>query len=222
MGASLSDASAVREGLAVFVLLLAASWVLLHDQVPLPDVWRPLGVACLWLYFPLVLAPRRGLPSEDLGLTLKHSRGWWKPTLVAVVLLLPFAAAFGLWMTRIQGRPFTPGWPEAGLLLLSNHLLLAALPEEVFFRGYLMARFRSLPPEEPPAWMPVTGANLAVSTLFMATHLVLRGEAHPMTLGVFFPSLLFGLLRERTGSLAVPIGYHALCNLWLRILQGPV
>ena len=32
-------------------------------------------------------------------------------------------------------------------------------------------------------------------------------------MSVFFPSLLFGWLRERTGTIVTPMVYHAGCNL---------
>jgi hypothetical protein len=58
------------------------------------------------------------------------------------------------------------------------------------------------------------------SVLFALAHLVLRRD--PATLAVFVPSLLFGWLRQSTGSLACPVAYHALCNLYrLALCGGP-
>jgi membrane protease YdiL (CAAX protease family) len=31
---------------------------------------------------------------------------------------------------------------------------------------------------------------------------------------VFFPALLFGWLRARTGGIGAPVVFHALCNLF--------
>ena len=36
---------------------------------------------------------------------------------------------------------------------------------------------------------------------------------NPQRLAVFFPALLFGWMRARTGSIAAGALYHALCNV---------
>jgi membrane protease YdiL (CAAX protease family) len=38
-----------------------------------------------------------------------------------------------------------------------------------------------------------------------------------MRLATFFPSLLFGALRDRTGSIVAPILVHVACNLFMEI-----
>ncbi len=37
-------------------------------------------------------------------------------------------------------------------------------------------------------------------------------------LAVFFPSLLFGWLRSRTGGIGASTVFHALCNTWSELL----
>jgi len=98
------------------------------------------------------------------------------------------------------------------LLLAASHLLLVALPEELFYRGYLQTtldgyfkrRVRVLGVEIGPS-------VVVVSAIFALGHFLvdLRAER----LAVFFPSLLFGWLRAATGSLAAPILYHAASNI---------
>ena len=39
-------------------------------------------------------------------------------------------------------------------------------------------------------------------------------EPHPARLAVFFPALLFGWLRARTGGIGASVVFHALCNLF--------
>jgi membrane protease YdiL (CAAX protease family) len=47
--------------------------------------------------------------------------------------------------------------------------------------------------------------------LFAVSHLAVI--PNPLRLAVFFPALLFGWMRARTGSIAAAAVFHALCNL---------
>jgi membrane protease YdiL (CAAX protease family) len=97
-------------------------------------------------------------------------------------------------------------------------LLGVALPEEVFFRGWLQGRLnRSL-----SARVRILGARVGpglfiAAALFAVFHLLVRPA--PSRLLVFFPGLLFGLFRERTKSVAVPVLAHALANLLFLVAQ---
>jgi membrane protease YdiL (CAAX protease family) len=42
---------------------------------------------------------------------------------------------------------------------------------------------------------------------------------NPQRLAVFFPALLFGWMRARTGSIAPGAVYHALCNVLADLLH---
>jgi len=108
------------------------------------------------------------------------------------------------------------GWKWV-VTFLAMQLLLVALPEEIFYRGYLQTRlqgrlgvrYRVLGGDVGPAlWL--------TSALFAIGHLV--AIPAPGRLAVFFPSLLFGWLRDRTGSVTWPILLHALSNLLLALL----
>lgn len=107
--------------------------------------------------------------------------------------------------------PLSFGWIPWMILVQT---FLIALPEEFFFRGYLQARLdRIRPPRRLPGPIPLTSTIVIVSALFALTHLIFT--PHPARLAVFFPSLLFGMLRDRTGGLAAPITFHAACNLFV-------
>lgn len=79
-------------------------------------------------------------------------------------------------------------------------LVLTALPEEWFFRAYLLAR---------------VGFNLPghtiVSAAFSAIHGIHQNTA--MMLLVFLPSLLFGLVYQYTRNIYLVVMLHALSNL---------
>ena len=97
-------------------------------------------------------------------------------------------------------------------------LIVVALPEETFFRGYLQSslgdlengRIRLLGVELAP------GAWLFQAVLFAAVHFLV--EPNPARLAVFFPGLLFGWARAWRGGVGAAIALHALSNLYSEIL----
>ena len=116
-------------------------------------------------------------------------RFWWDPKL-----------SFSLGM-----RP-----AELGNEVLGQ-VLVIALPEEAFYRGYVQSRLDE-------AWAPrwnVLGATVgpglvATAAIFALGHLAT--VQLPARLAVFFPALLFGWLRARTGGIGASVCFHATCN----------
>ena len=103
-------------------------------------------------------------------------------------------------------------------IMFMTQLILVAVPEEWFYRGYLQQRLHE-------AWgtpWRVLGAQMGAgwivsSVLFALGHLVL--DPRPSRLAVFFPSLLFGWMKTRTGSILAPSLFHALSNVWIQGLN---
>ncbi|VAX09671.1 hypothetical protein MNBD_GAMMA25-2407 [hydrothermal vent metagenome] len=83
-------------------------------------------------------------------------------------------------------------------------LILTALPEEWFFRGYFMSRLEQ-------SGFNSLYANLGTSILFALLHLPTQGL---FGLGVFFPSLFFGWVYQRSRDLVLVILLHALSNIF--------
>lgn len=87
-------------------------------------------------------------------------------------------------------------------------LLLVALPEEVFFRGYLQRTLGNT----------IKGV-IAVSFLFALAHFVtlcLAGDGSSVcgqAVLTFFPSLVMGYLYLRTGTLWASVIFHFLANI---------
>ena len=103
------------------------------------------------------------------------------------------------------------------LMFLWVQLLLVALPEELFYRGYLQTRLQQLFGRRLVIFGGDVGpAVLVTSAVFALGHLI--AIPAPGRLAVFFPSLLFGWLRDRTGSIVPGIVFHALSNLLLAVL----
>jgi membrane protease YdiL (CAAX protease family) len=109
--------------------------------------------------------------------------------------------------------------PERLLLLVVVQLLVVALPEELFYRGWMQTSWAG---GAPGRGVTVLGARLGAGflwtqVLFALGHLVVL---QPWRLATFFPALLFGWLRERTGNVAAPVVAHALSNVFLATLEA--
>ena len=112
-----------------------------------------------------------------------------------------------------------PRLPDRFALLALNQLLVVALPEELFYRGWMQTSWAA---SDPSRKVRILGADLgrgflATQALFALGHLV---RLQPWRLGTFFPGLLFGWLRARTGDLAAPVLVHALSNLFIAVLES--
>jgi membrane protease YdiL (CAAX protease family) len=203
------------------------------------------GVAAfLFIALPDARLRARGEEWADYGVPLhgladaRTWRAFGKGALVALgvaaVVFPLFAAGFRLYaelLPRLPGglaRLLAPygGAPRfalrlpAGLPLLALvQLLVVALPEEMFYRGFVQT---ALARGAPGRGVTVLGARLgagflSTQLLFALGHLVVL---QPWRLGTFFPGLLFGWLRERTGGVAAPVVLHALSNLFIATLEA--
>ncbi len=100
---------------------------------------------------------------------------------------------------------------------IAGQLVIIALPEEAFYRGYLQSRL-----DEAMPWrIRLLGASvgpalLVTSLIFALGHFATIRE--PARLAVFFPSLAFGWLRARTGGIGAGVAFHASCNVFSELL----
>jgi membrane protease YdiL (CAAX protease family) len=102
--------------------------------------------------------------------------------------------------------------PDGFFVLLLSQILVVAVPEEIFFRGYLMSRFEQRWPSRRRLLGAAVGWPLLLSSLLFAFgHFVV--DLAPARLAVFFPALVFGWMRNRSGSIAPAAIFHALCNV---------
>jgi membrane protease YdiL (CAAX protease family) len=134
---------------------------------------------------------------------------------VAVVFPLYGAAYYGWWE---PARSFSLALPPDVVNVVLAQLLVVALPEEAFFRGYVQTSLTDL----AKARVRILGVELAPSAwllqaaMFALVHLVV--EPHPARLAVFFPGLLFGWVRAWRGGIGAAIAVHAMSNLYSEIL----
>ena len=186
-------ASLQRYGIALGGLLAPA-----EDTPDAPA--GPLGL------YDLARLIRRSLPSalREIGVALG----------LAALIFPPFFFAFGWWHSA-------HGWPRLALpsdfwSFAFAQLLVVALPEEVFFRGYVQTRLDDAFGEPRGALFRRLGVHpmslLLQAVLFALVHFV--AIHHPNRLAVFFPGLLFGVLRAWRGGVGAAIVFHALSNVY--------
>lgn len=145
---------------------------------------------------------------------------------VGTALLWAFALA------AITFVPFFFGWrtfwhPNGSFALHANawdslnevfgQLVIIALPEEAFYRGYLQSRLDDALPGRVKIFGASVGPALILSSVIFALgHFATIRE--PGRLAVFFPSLVFGWLRARTGGIGAGVAFHASCNIFSEML----
>ncbi len=128
---------------------------------------------------------------------------------VSLFFFVPFTLAFVRWW-HVQKLGFSLGPKPFDFVL--GQLIVVALPEEAFFRGYLQSALdRTLGHRVRILGAEIGPALLLTSALFAIGHLATVPV--PARLAVFFPSLVFGFLRARTGGIGAAILFHAACNI---------
>lgn len=222
--------NAAAEALAVWALCFAAivvTFVLLPKAAKL--------VATLgFLYLPVLSMDRRGEDYSDLGLSTRRLAADIRDFLVMSALVFPlfiggyllFTKTYGLWpepwaqwLTPYRSSPaFHFRLPDRFAEWLVDQLFVVALPEEFFYRGYLQTRLRDAWPQGRLLWGARLGpAFWLTAVLFALGHLAIF---QAWRLAVFFPALLFGWMRERSGSVVGAALFHAASNLLVQVLDA--
>ena len=197
-------------------------------------LWRPLGVyaavsafvlliqgtyfypqflvSFLFLYLPFLLIRMESKSSRSFGLDF---RDWRFSDLVLALkvsgtVLLPYVLFHMLlFRERIQAASLSP---DKIVALVLAEIFLVGLPEEVFFRGYLQTHLEIIFTKRFRFRGVVFGlAMILTAVLFTLSHFLLTKQF--FSLAVFFPAMIFGWLKERTGRVLAPAIFHAFANV---------
>jgi membrane protease YdiL (CAAX protease family) len=221
---------------AATALSAALYWI--GQAVPL--VQRNLGglVALVFLGIAIHLLDRRREPLSRYGIT-------WRPPVrglawglgATVVVLGLFMVGYHLYFEAVCGQGATllgplgrpcARWAGSNLALglpprfaeqVLGQLLVVAIPEEIFYRGYLLGRLERALPARRALWgVPIGSAMLLQAALFGLGHFLM--DFNPLRLGVAVPALAFAFLRHKGGSIVAPVLFHAAANLLMLVVDS--
>ena len=218
----------LRQALALWALAFAA---IVGVSILAPPPWAKVTAVVAFLYLPLAAMRGTGEDARDYGVTFER---WRTDLLLALGLMAVVAPLFllgyALWLRHLL--PHTPGGPPAGLAFharlpggygwgnVVDQVFVTALPEEFFYRGWLQARLKRVwPGGAHIAGVVVGPAFVLTAALFAVGHLAIFQASRLL---VFFPALLFGWLRERTGTVVGSTLFHAGCNILAQVAAASV
>jgi membrane protease YdiL (CAAX protease family) len=189
-------------------------------------------VAAVFLFLPQLLLRRRadldayGLRARPLELGLRVAGA-------AIAVVLPaFTLGFVMynrllcahWPSLVPGSCWhvlhpSLRWPVAFPMMVLAQVVVVALPEELFFRGYVQGRLEdALPPQRRLFGAPVGWAVVMQALLFGFGHFLVTLE--PAMLSRAIPGLVFGWMYARTRSILAGTIFHAACNLLMEVLAS--
>lgn len=221
---------AAEEAFALWALCFLAIVVTYLTLTPYAKLVATAG----FLYLPLEAMRRRGEDYREYGITLRAWRQDLRWFAILFGLIVPLFTlgylGFSELLTRlppdfarllapyVTSPSFHPRLPDRFPEWVVDQLFVVALPEEFFYRGYLQTRLR----DAWPTGRTFLGARLGrafwvTAILFALGHLAIF---QVWRLGVFFPALLFGWMREKTGTVVGAAVLHACCNLLVLVLEA--
>lgn len=227
---------------ATYAVVFVAVAVLVRINVTLALVGNvgSAGVAILLLYTPVFVAWRfrkgedladYGFHADPVGKGLGYAAG---AIVVAFPIFLVGFVSFFQLICHTQLREIAPGgmcgrflgWSHAKGPTIDRHLLsfafvqliVVALPEELFFRGFLHHLLETVfPPKRRFLGGGIGIAMVISAACFALIHVPRFGD--PRSLATFFPGLLFAWLRSATGSILAGTVVHASSNVFIRVLN---
>ena len=198
-------------------------------------------VAIVFIYIPFWYAGRRGQDLVDYGFLARPVGKGLAIGLGAVAVIFPlFVAGYVVFYdvacggaSELLARLPLPGrceiwqgfeqikWPEIdwGFVRLAFfQVIVVALPEELFFRGFVLELLeKSMPPKRRIWGGGIGKALLLSSALFALSHVLVAFD--PRRLAVFFPGLVFGWMYSATRSILAGVIFHTCANLFIHVLD---
>jgi membrane protease YdiL (CAAX protease family) len=236
-----------RDALIAWAIVAALVAALVRIDVTLPGIGQ-LGsalVAVLFLYAPVAVGWWRHEELDIYGFHLAPvRRGLWTAAGAIAVIFPIFALAYfafyeiacnsdllahlvprnlcsrysGLHALHAPALAWNPFAKDSFSEFCLVQLFVVALPEELFFRGFLLHLLEQrFPPKRRIAGGGVGLALVLSAAAFAIVHLPREGD--PRALAVFFPGLLFGWMRSATGSILASTVTHGCSNILIRLLE---
>jgi len=235
------DLRAGRDALYTYAVVAVLVAGLVQINVTLPAVGH-LGsalVSVLFLYAPMIVLGRRKEDLIDYGFKAAPIKRGLLTAAATIAIIFPIfvvgyfvfyeVACHSKLLAHLVPRGMcahyggmralhvpAPTWSLAEFCLVQ--LLVVALPEELFFRGFLLGLLEKRFPPKRRILGGGVGLALVLSSLaFAIIHIPKDGD--PRVLATFFPGLLFGWMRSATGSILASTVTHGCSNILIRLLD---
>jgi membrane protease YdiL (CAAX protease family) len=235
------DLRAGRDALITYAIVAGLVAALVRINITLPAIGH-LGsalVSVMFLYAPMVALGRRKEDLIDYGFRAEPIGRGLVTAAAAIAVIFPIFAIgyFTFYEIACHSQLLVHLVPRgmcahyggfAGLhapkLTWSDgewclvQLLVVALPEELFFRGFLLGLLeKRFPPKRRILGGGIGLALVLSSAAFALVHIPKAGD--PRVLATFFPGLLFGWMRSSTKSILASTITHGASNILIRLLD---
>ncbi len=223
--------------------LVTAAVLLLNVELPVVGNVGGAIVAVVFLYAPVVVGWRRHEDLSVYGFTTVPLRrslitagiyvGVVGPLFVGGYILFHQVVCDAPSLERLLHRAGQcvrfDGWaglhaPALTLDFLQEaaiQLIVVALPEELFFRGFCLEMLeRAFPPKRRILGGGVGLALVISAAMFALVHLPRQGVVNG--LATFFPGLVFGWMRSSTRSILAGTVAHASSNMLVKLTEALV
>ena len=196
--------------------------------------WAKVVATIGFLYLPLWALRERDEDYAEYGVTFRNWKADLKLAGIILAILIP-ATTLGYWawaelllkmpdewariVSPLSGQyTFKLRLPDRFPEWVIDQLFVVALPEEFFYRGFIQTRLRDAWPQGKVRFGVRMGpAFFWTAALFALGHLAIF---QVWRLGVFFPALLFGWMREKTGTVMGAALVHGVANLLMLVLEA--
>src|SRR3989338_1502019 len=215
------DLSKKRTSVESLILLLLTLIIckIIYECRFLPWVHQYLSTltALLLIYIPFSYMWWRRLALDFIERDFKSMIRSLEIGIIFSVIIFPiFLLANNLYQELFLASLYR-GWYYPEIVQFSVYqIFLIAIPEEFFFRGYIQSQLNRIFPPNFSLFGLRWGWSIPLTALIFAfSHTFITFQWWHFS--IFFPGLVFGVLREKTGGLMAPIFFHTLSNV---IVQG--
>lgn len=214
MGTSKTNQNIIELSIATVALLIITRVLFLVRGSSIVGPALSTIVAVIFIYVPIAILWFRRRAIDFLDRDVKSYLSSIKIFTITSVIVFPlFLVGAHIWQIYIMGYKTFYFSPFPNFLNVTFfQLLLVALPEEFYFRGY----FQSTINQVFLTRRKILGVELGwgfiiTAAVFAIAHSIVYYQWWHFA--IFFPALLFGYLRERTGSITASVLFHATSNI---------
>ncbi len=197
-----------------FLTMLAIRGLYEANRIPQLAEYTSALTAILLVYPPLwIFSRRRETPPffEKNLRELFQSLLWCLAT--ALLIFPPLELLNRIFQHYAFGNHYVGGNYQGLANFAFFQIMVVAIPEEIFYRGYLQTQFNRI---WGRPWKffgaPLGRGFFFTCLLFAFSHSLIQLQWWHFS--IFFPSLVFGWLREKTGAVTASALFHALSNTY--------